>query len=182
MFILFGILFAIKMFSPSWHDYTSEVEETEQTDDQKTGMYYVYGGAHGLPLHAEPSKYSKVIKVIPNKTAVKIVGHSTRGYYKISYDDGEGYVQGQYLLTSNQKVSTKIKKTLRNAYPLYYVINCSDSTNLYSKKSASSKVLAKVSFQYRVRVLERKDGYYRVAYKNRIGYIRAKNLSQFKQQ
>lgn len=183
--ILIGIIFVVGIFSPSGHDYTDilpKTERTEQEKEQKKGTYYVYGGAHGLPLHNEPSQYSKVLSVIPNKTPIKIISKATRGYYKIYYKQLEGYVQDQYLLTSNQKVSDKLKKKLRNAYPLYYVVNCNEFANLYSKKKTSSKVLAEVSFQYRVRVLEKKKGYYRVAYKNKIGYIAEENLSQFKQQ
>lgn len=182
---LIGIIFVVTLFSPSGHNYTDilpQTQQTEQDKEQKTGTYYVYGGAHGLPLHNEPSQYAKVLAVIPNKTPIKIISKATRGYYKINYKQLEGYVQEEYLLTSDQKVSDKLKEKLQNAYPMYYVVNCNEFANLYSKKNTSSKVLAEVSFQYRVRVLEKKKGYYRVAYKNKIGYIIAEKLSQFKQQ
>lgn len=177
--IIAGLVFAKVLLSPSNHDYTTAVKE-EKEKDYKTGTYYVYGGAHGLPLHVEPSKHSKVIKAIPNKAAVEIITHSYRGFYKIKYRNLEGFVQGRYLLKFNKAPGEKLKERLSSDYPLYYVVNCKKHTNLYIRRNSSSKVLTKVDYGYRVRLLETgRNGYYKVAYKNRVGYISSECLSKF---
>lgn len=168
------------MISPSNHDYDRAVETKSDEKKQKEGTYYVYGGCHGLPLHKEASKYSKVILAIPNKSPVEIITKSHRGYYKIEYQNHEGYVQGRYLLKFNQNAGSKLRKRLANDYPLYYVVNCDGSAKIYRRRNKSSKVIAEVDFGYRVRLLEKgRNNYYKVAYKNEIGYISSEYLSKF---
>lgn len=170
----------ITLFTPSHHSYETQVQTEEQAEDGKKGIYYAYGGAHGLPLCDASSKYAKIITVIPNKAKVEIVSTIKRGYYKVRYKNKEGYVKSRYLLKADQKVSKKIKRKLREDYPLYYVIAEEDTIKMYKKKNQSSKVLAEISVGYCVRILDKaRDGYCRVAYKNKTGYILAKNLTQF---
>ena len=93
----------------------------------------------------------------------------------------EGYVQGRYLLKYNQEAGSKLKERLTSDYPLYYVVNCEGHANMYRRRNSSSKVIAKVEFGYRVRLLEKgRNNYYKVAYRNKIGYIESKYLSKYK--
>lgn len=182
LFCVYGVIMFVTMFTPSRHNYSVHQvkEETTEEESQKEGTYYAYGGAHGLPMCSEPSKYSKVVTVIPNKMPVEIVSSLKRGYYKVRYGDKEGYVKSRYLLTVDQKASKKVKKKLKEEYPLYYVVNCDESVNLYKKRKETSKVKAQVPKGYSVRVLSTVEkGYYRVAYKNKIGYISAENLTKY---
>jgi len=177
---LIGIVFVITLLTPSHHNYETGEQTEEQAESEKTGTYYVYGGAHGLPLCDAPSKYAGIITVIPNRSEVEIISAIKRGYYKVRYKNKEGYVKSRYLLKADQKVSKKTKRKLREDYPLYYVIAEEDTVNMYKKKSSSSKVRAKISVGYSVRILEKtRNGYCRVAYKNKIGYISAEHLTQF---
>ena len=179
---LVGLIFAYTMMTPSGHDYSTDDtagEEQEQQEEQKTGTYYVYGGAHGLPLCDAPSPYSKITTVIPDKSEVTILSSKIRGYYKIQYKSREGYVKNRYLLRYDQKVSEKTKKKLLEDYPLYYIDTKEDTVTLYKRKNESSKVVAEIPGGYRVRVLSTaQNGYYRVSYKNRIGYLNAQYVLQ----
>lgn len=178
-----GTVFLMEMFTPSSHDYSSDktIEETTE-EEEKTGTYYVYGGAHGLPFSSEPSQYAEILNVIPNKTPVEIVSGLKRGYYKIRYQNQEGYVKSIYLLRADQSADDEVKTQLKEDYPLYYVTNCKESANLYKKQDASSKVVTKVPKGYQVRALSvSRKGYCRVAYKNKTGYIPAEYLSKSKE-
>lgn len=179
--IICGLLFVKTILSPSDYDYEQAAEEKSEQEDEKEGTYYVYGGTHGLPLHKEASKHSKIITVIGNGASVEIVTKSYRGYYKIQYKKQEGYVKGRYLLKYNQEAGSKLKERLTSDYPLYYVVNCEGHVNMYRRRNSSSKVIAKVEFGYRVRLLEKgRNHYYKVAYRNKIGYIESKYLSKYK--
>lgn len=179
--ICVGAKFAYQLFAPYVSHYIEQhTEQKEQKSVAKTGTYYVYGGAHGLPMHEEPSQYSKVKKAIPNKSEVEILYKSKRGYYKVRFGKKDGYVKGKYLLKRSEEPSERLKEQLREEYPLYYVVNCQGYTNLYYGRNAE-KVLLKVPYGYRVRVLgEVRKGFYRVAFRNRIGYISSEQLSKFK--
>lgn len=179
--IICGLIFTKTLLSPSRHDYEQMVKEDQSQEKEKEGIYYVYGGAHGLPLHKEASRYAKILTVMPNQTEVEIITKASRGYYKIRYQSREGYVQGRYLLEFNQKVSKKTRERLANDYPLYYVVNCDGHANMYRRRNLSSKVIAEVEFGYQVRLLEEgRNNYYKVAYKNKVGYISSKYLSKYK--
>ena len=172
--VLFGGYFMSVMLSSATPEdsVARDVVKDFEYSELKEGTYYVYGGAHGLPMNKAASEFSKIVTVIPNKSAVEILSKSTRGFYKIKYNDRIGYVQGDYLLTLDEKPSKKLKKKLRTDYPLYTVENCVEYVSLFSKKDTSSKVKMKVYYGERVRVLgNASDGYYRVAYRNKVGYI-----------
>lgn len=175
--VLFGGYFLAVMLSSATPENSVVREVVRDFGDSKEGTYYTYGGAHGLPMRQEASNYAKVISVIPNKTPVEIVSKSTRGFYKIKYNDKIGFVQSIYLLKVDETPSEEVKQQLMTEFPLYTVANCAEYVSLFSKKDTSSKVKAKAYFGSRVRVLEAaRDGYFRVAYKNRVGYIKEQYL------
>ncbi|MCQ2491735.1 MAG: SH3 domain-containing protein [Lachnospiraceae bacterium] len=175
--VLFGGYFLAVMLSSATPEDSVVREVVRDFGDSKEGVYYTYGGAHGLPIRQEASNYAKVIKVIPNKTPVEIVSKSTRGFYKIKYNEKIGFVQGMYLLKLNEKPSDELKKHLREDFPIYTVSNCAEYVSLFSKKDTQSKVKGKVYYGCQVRVIElARDGYFKVAYRNRVGYIKEEYL------
>ncbi len=177
--VLFGGYFLAVMLSSATPENSVVREVVRDFGDSKEGTYYTYGGAHGLPMRQEASNYAKVIKVIPNKSPVKIVSKSNRGFYKIKYNEKVGFVQGMYLLKIDEAASDEVKNQLKEDFPIYTVANCAEYVSLFSKRNTQSKVKGKAYYGARVRVLEAaRDGYYRVAYRNRVGYIKEQYLVQ----
>ena len=101
----------------------------------------------------------------------------TQPPYSLTIKEDDDY----YLLKYNQEAGSKLKERLTSDYPLYYVVNCEGHANMYRRRNSSSKVIATVEFGYRVRLLEKgRNNYYKVAYRNKIGYIESKYLSKYK--
>ena len=64
-------------------------------------------------MRVQPTTTSKIIQAIPLATEVELVEKTSSTWYKIRYEDKEGYMMAKFL---KQKQSTVSQEDLRSVY------------------------------------------------------------------
>ena len=113
-------------------------------------------GSSKLNLRAEASTSAAVVTKVPGGSTVEVLNTDLNGWYQISYSGMTGYVSSQYVDLAQE--NTRIRGRINDG-PL----------NVRSAPSTSSSKCGKLSAGQEVEVLEKLDGWYRIAQ----GYVSA---------
>lgn len=105
---------------------------------------YVYTTISSLNLRSGPGTGYSIISVIPQETALSVLG-KTSGWYKVSYGGKTGYVSGSYISVSDTKASAEAfvngKGLTSSTGYLIWVNTKTIHTYVFTGKSGSWKLV-----------------------------------------
>lgn len=114
-----------------------------------------------LNVRKEPNGDAKKVATLKLNQVVDITKKTSNGWYKISFDGVEGYVNGNYI---------KIIEDSNAQDGIKYITT--DRVNLRNTKSwSSTAVILTIEKNEAVDVLEKDSDWAKVSYNNKIGYV-----------
>lgn len=135
-----------------------------------------YSTTDNLNLRASASTTGRILTTIPkNKTVTYL---STSGsWHRVKYGSHTGFVSSKYIKVTTNSTSQKPPATAQkpnNVTPTS-VTTYTTTANLNMRLAAntSSKVLATIPNKTKLEVLSKQGTWYRVKYKNQIGFVSA---------
>lgn len=115
-----------------------------------------------VSLRQAPQKDSKRIEKLPKGTAVIVDSMSTNGFCKVKYGNTAGYILAQYL--EEQSLAMRVG-------------NCSRYVTMREQPSTSAEEMTKINKgELVLRVSVADNGFFRVFYNGKIGYVLSKYL------
>lgn len=124
-----------------------------------------------LSFRDYPNQNGKRITVIPKNTVINVTSRVRNGWYKISYDNQEGYVSNEYVtfLTDNEVKEITVKNEYDNTFA---IVNISTELNIREKANKNSKRLTSVKPGSILKVFkEMENGWYLVEGNTIEGYV-----------
>lgn len=124
-------------------------------------------------LRSSDSPMSTVLKHIPANTTVRVIGNKD-DYWKVFYDGKTGYLNEIYLnVTYNMSTMQKKKgnDASTSSYKNYEITTMKMAGKLRSSDSPMSTVIKSIPKNATVRVIGRKDDYWKVFYDGKTGYL-----------
>lgn len=119
-----------------------------------------YQTTEAVALRSGPSSSSKKMMTIP-KSKIIMSAIQDNGWYQVMYNDEKrGWISGKYLRFREELKYFKTTKAL----------------NLFSTRSTKSKKLATLQKSVVVASDQEHDGWYKINYDNKTGWILAKNI------
>ncbi len=145
---------------------------TEPTSEQNSEyeiLYVVNVNSH-VNLREEPSTKAEVLKQVPKDAAVQFTGKREGDFLQVIYDSKTGYAHGDYLSPNNPRPT------------MMTVVNCQSNVSLWAKPSTGADKLAIVPLGDEVEYLGvTEDGFHKVKYGGKKGYIIASYLVESQQ-
>lgn len=125
------------------------------------GAYVVT--ASKLNLRSAADYFSSVQKKLPRNTVVIYKGQS-KGWWKVQYSGGTGYVDRRYLSSVNNYTGSKFAPVC----------------NLYvrSKASASSYAVGKMKMGLKVKLVKQKGNWMYIDYKGKRGWVASRYMKK----
>jgi uncharacterized protein YgiM (DUF1202 family) len=121
-------------------------------------------------LRSEPSTGAKSLAQIPKGTSVQFTGEKSGDFLQVVYDGKTGYAHGDYLSSNNPSPT------------MLTVVNCQSNVSLWAEPSTEADKLAIVPLGNEVEYLGvTEDGFHKVKYDGKEGYIIASYLAESQQ-
>lgn len=121
-------------------------------------------------LRSEANTSSSILAELKNGTAVTVVS-TANGWCKVTYSGKTGYIKQDYVSTTGSATNNTSASTGTAA-----VVKCSSTVNFRSAASTSSTVLGELKNGTAVTVLSTSNGWSKVSYAGKTGYISADYL------
>lgn len=128
-------------------------------------------------FRSAPNTSSTSYGELKNGTKVNVVGVSS-GWYKVTYNGKTGYIHPDYITLASSSVGTAIapSNTVTSTTGTAGTVKCSSSVNLRSEANTSSSILAELKNGTAITVLSTSNGWSKVSYAGKTGYISADYL------
>ena len=128
-------------------------------------------------FRSAPNTSSTSYGELKNGTKVNVVGVSS-GWYKVTYNGKTGYIHPDYITLASSSAGTAIapSNTVTSTTGTAGTVKCSSSVNLRSEANTSSSILAELKNGTAVTVLSTSNGWSKVSYAGKTGYISADYL------
>jgi len=127
-----------------------------------------------LRLRSDATTASAILASAPMGSTVDILETAANGWYKVSYQNIQGYMFGQYLMVSDATVQTAQEVTYASASPetAYGQVNTVGSTlNLRSGAGTDYSCLTSIPNGTVLTLGDSLDGWYSVTYNGVSGYV-----------
>ena len=121
-------------------------------------------------LRSEANTSSSILAELKNGTAVTVVS-TANGWCKVTYSGKTGYIKQDYVSTTGSASNNTSASTGTAA-----VVKCSSTVNFRSSASTSSTILGELKNGTAVTVLSTSNGWSKVSYAGKTGYISADYL------
>lgn len=121
-------------------------------------------------LRSEANTSSSILAELKNGTAVTVVS-TANGWCKVTYSGKTGYIKQDYVSTTGSASNNTSASTGTAA-----VVKCSSTVNFRSAASTSSTILGELKNGTAVTVLSTSNGWSKVSYAGKTGYISADYL------
>ena len=121
-------------------------------------------------LRSEANTSSSILAELKNGTAVTVVS-TANGWCKVTYSGKTGYIKQDYVSTTGSASNNTSASTGTAA-----VVKCSSTVNFRSAASTSSTILGELKNGTAVTVLSTSNGWSKVSYAGKAGYISADYL------
>ena len=121
-------------------------------------------------LRSAANTSSSILAELKNGTAVTVVS-TANGWCKVTYSGKTGYIKQDYVSTTGSATNNTSASTGTAA-----VVKCSSTVNFRSAASTSSTVLGELKNGTAVTVLSTSNGWSKVSYAGKTGYISADYL------
>ena len=121
-------------------------------------------------LRSEANTSSSILAELKNGTAVTVVS-TANGWCKVTYSGKTGYIKQDYVSTTGSASNNTSASTGTAA-----VVKCSSTVNFRSSASTSSTILGELKNGTAVTVLSTSNGWSKVSYAGKAGYISADYL------
>ena len=121
-------------------------------------------------LRSEANTSSSILAELKNGTAVTVVS-TANGWCKVTYSGKTGYIKQDYVSTTGSASNNTSACTGTAA-----VVKCSSTVNFRSAASTSSTILGELKNGTAVTVLSTSNGWSKVSYAGKAGYISADYL------
>ena len=128
-------------------------------------------------FRSAPNTSSTSYGELKNGTKVNVVGVSS-GWYKVTYNGKTGYIHPDYITLASSSAGTAIapSNTVTSTTGTAGTVKCSSSVNLRSEANTSSSILAELKNGTAVTVVSTSNGWSKVSYAGKTGYISADYL------
>lgn len=128
-------------------------------------------------FRSAPNTSSTSYGELKNGTRVNVVGVSS-GWYKVTYNGKTGYIHPDYITLASSSAGTAIapSNTVTSTTGTAGTVKCSSSVNLRSEANTSSSILAELKNGTAITVLSTSNGWSKVSYAGKAGYISADYL------
>lgn len=121
-------------------------------------------------LRSEANTSSSILAELKNGTAVTVVS-TANGWCKVTYSGKTGYIKQDYVSTTGSASNNTSASTGTAA-----VVKCSSTVNFRSAASTSSTILGELKNGTAITVLSTSNGWSKVSYAGKAGYISADYL------
>lgn len=121
-------------------------------------------------LRSEANTSSSILAELKNGTKITVVS-TANGWCKVTYSGKTGYIKQDYVSTTGSASNNTSASTGTAA-----VVKCSSTVNFRSSASTSSTVLGELKNGTAVTVLSTSNGWSKVSYAGKAGYISADYL------
>lgn len=121
-------------------------------------------------LRSEANTSSSILAELKNGTAVTVIS-TANGWCKVTYSGKTGYIKQDYVSTTGSASNNTSASTGTAA-----VVKCSSTVNFRSSASTSSTILGELKNGTAVTVLSTSNGWSKVSYTGKAGYISADYL------
>ena len=121
-------------------------------------------------LRSEANTSSSILAELKNGTAVTVVS-TANGWCKVTYSGKTGYIKQDYVSTTGSASNNTSASTGTAA-----VVKCSSTVNFRSAASTSSTILGELKNGTAVTVISTSNGWSKVSYAGKTGYISADYL------
>ncbi len=121
-------------------------------------------------LRSEANTSSSILAELKNGTKITVVSSSI-GWCKVTYSGKTGYIKQDYVSTTGSASNNTSASTGTAA-----VVKCSSTVNFRSAASTSSTILGELKNGTAVTVLSTSNGWSKVSYAGKTGYISADYL------
>lgn len=121
-------------------------------------------------LRSEANTSSSILAELKNGTAVTVVS-TANGWCKVNCSGKTGYIKQDYVSTTGSASNNKSASTGTAA-----VVKCSSTVNFRSAASTSSTILGELKNGTAITVLSTSNGWSKVSYAGKTGYISADYL------
>ena len=180
-----GTTVAVLNNSSSWYKVSVNGKEGYVSGEYLTGTTAT-GVALGtgtvkcsssVNFRSAPNTSSTSYGELKNGTKVNVVGVSS-GWYKVTYNGKTGYIHPDYITLASSSVGTAIapSNTVTSTTGTAGTVKCSSSVNLRSEANTSSSILAELKNGTAITVLSTSNGWSKVSYAGKTGYISADYL------
>ncbi len=130
----------------------------------KEDVYKLVSVSSKLNVRNGPGTSYDIVGKLDNGAKVKIVDTNNK-WDKIQYNDIEGWVLSEYLYVS-QIINTDPLNNVK-------VIKTTTELNIREEANNDSKIISKVKSNEMLTVLEESNGWYKIKYNTKTGYIKA---------
>ena len=145
--------------------YKKYIKDTEAAPATETKTVYTTGD---LYVRAKPTKNSEKLGVLKKGTAVETTGLKN-GWYTIKYNGKTGYISAKYT-TETKPEAKPTTKTVYTTGDLY----------VRAKPTKNSEKLGVLKKGTAVETTGTKNGWYKITYKGKTGYISGKYVTTTK--
>lgn len=121
-------------------------------------------------LRSEANTSSSILAELKNGTKITVVS-TANGWCKVTYSGKTGYIKQDYVSTTGSASNNTSASTGTAA-----VVKCSSTVNFRSAASTSSTILGELKNGTAVTVLSTSNGWSKVSYAGKAGYISADYL------
>ena len=128
-------------------------------------------------FRSAPNTSSTSYGELKNGTKVNVVGVSS-GWYKVTYNGKTGYIHPDYITLASSSAGTAIapSNTSTASTGTAAFVKCSSTVNFRSAASSSSTILGELKNGTAITVLSTSNGWSKVSYAGKTGYISADYL------
>ena len=135
-----------------------------------TGTAGMVKCSSSVNLRSEANTSSSILAELKNGTAVTVVS-TANGWCKVTYSGKTGYIKQDYVSTTGSASNNTSASTGTAA-----VVKCSSTVNFRSAASTSSTILGELKNGTAITVLSTSNGWSKVSYAGKTGYISADYL------
>ena len=124
-----------------------------------------------LNLREEPNETSNIILTIPEGDILELQIKYDSGWYKVNYNQNNGYVSGEYIkvLTREEISEMTVDRTYENTYA---VVSVNDSLNIRQRANKEASALTHVKSGSILKVYEKmQNNWYKVEGNTIEGYV-----------
>lgn len=124
-----------------------------------------------LNLREEPNETSNIILTIPEGDILELQIKYDSGWYKVNYNQNNGYVSGEYIkvLTQEEISEITVDRTYENTYA---VVSVNDSLNIRQRANKEASALTHVKPGSILKVYEKmQNNWYKVEGNTIEGYV-----------
>ena len=124
-----------------------------------------------LNLREEPNETSNIILTIPEGDILELQIKYDSGWYKVNYNQNNGYVSGEYIkvLTEEEISEITVDRTYENTYA---VVSVNDSLNIRQRANKEANALTHVKSGSVLKVYEKmQNNWYKVEGNTIEGYV-----------